>query len=100
LAAWWILQWLSSSIGDDVLLRHRSHVGHSTLPAFILLAIMTALGVGLWLSALNVKYRDVRYTIQLPDSVLAVCNTGSLFEFDCSGTLARSLRTKPDGRGG
>ncbi len=34
-----------------------------TLPAFILLAVMTALGVGLWLSALNVKYRDVRYTI-------------------------------------
>ena len=32
------------------------------LPAFILLAIVTALGVGLWLSALNVKYRDVRYT--------------------------------------
>jgi len=34
-----------------------------TLPAFILLAMLTALGVGLWLSALNVKYRDVRYTI-------------------------------------
>jgi lipopolysaccharide transport system permease protein len=34
-----------------------------TLPVFILLAIMTALGVGLWLSALNVQYRDVRYTI-------------------------------------
>jgi lipopolysaccharide transport system permease protein len=34
-----------------------------TLPAFVLLAVMTALGVGLWLSALNVKYRDVRYTI-------------------------------------
>ena len=34
-----------------------------TLPVFILLAIMTALGVGLWLSALNVLYRDVRYTI-------------------------------------
>ncbi|HKC63765.1 MAG TPA: ABC transporter permease [Pyrinomonadaceae bacterium] len=34
-----------------------------TLPLFILLAILTALGVGLWLSALNVKYRDVRYTI-------------------------------------
>src|SRR3989440_1950773 len=33
------------------------------LPGFILLAVMTALGVGLWLSALNVKYRDVRYTI-------------------------------------
>jgi lipopolysaccharide transport system permease protein len=34
-----------------------------TLPGFILLAVMTALSVGLWLSALNVKYRDVRYTI-------------------------------------
>ena len=34
-----------------------------TLPAFIILAMITALAVGLWLSALNVKYRDVRYTI-------------------------------------
>jgi lipopolysaccharide transport system permease protein len=34
-----------------------------TLPLFILLAIITALGAGLWLSALNVEYRDVRYTI-------------------------------------
>jgi lipopolysaccharide transport system permease protein len=33
------------------------------LPAFVLLAIMTALSVGLWLSSLNVQYRDVRYTI-------------------------------------
>ena len=33
------------------------------LPAFILLATVTALGVGLWLSALNVQYRDVRYAI-------------------------------------
>jgi len=34
-----------------------------TLPGFLLLAVVTALAVGLWLSALNVKYRDVRYTI-------------------------------------
>lgn len=33
------------------------------LPLFILLAMITALGVSLWLSAINVKYRDVRYTI-------------------------------------
>jgi lipopolysaccharide transport system permease protein len=33
------------------------------LPLFVLLAVATALGVGLWLSALNVQYRDVRYTI-------------------------------------
>jgi lipopolysaccharide transport system permease protein len=35
----------------------------ATLPAFIVLAVLTALAVGLWLSALNVQYRDVRYTI-------------------------------------
>lgn len=33
------------------------------LPAFILLALVTSLGVGLWFSAINVKYRDVRYVI-------------------------------------
>jgi len=33
------------------------------LPFFILLALMTSLAVGLWLSALNVKYRDFQYTI-------------------------------------
>ena len=34
-----------------------------TVPLFLLLAVGAALGVGLWLSALNVQYRDVRYTI-------------------------------------
>jgi lipopolysaccharide transport system permease protein len=34
-----------------------------TLPLFLLLAIATALAVGLWLSALNIQYRDVGYTI-------------------------------------
>jgi lipopolysaccharide transport system permease protein len=33
------------------------------LPLFIALALVTALGVGLWLSALNVLYRDVRYVV-------------------------------------
>jgi len=33
------------------------------LPAFLLLAMLTALGVGLWLSALNAIYRDVRYVL-------------------------------------
>ncbi len=34
-----------------------------TLPLFVLLALITAIGVGLWLSALNVMYRDVGYII-------------------------------------
>jgi lipopolysaccharide transport system permease protein len=33
------------------------------LPAFLLLAVLTALGVGLWLAALNALYRDVRYVL-------------------------------------
>lgn len=33
------------------------------LPFFVLLAMLTALAVGLWLSALNVRYRDVGHTI-------------------------------------
>jgi len=32
-----------------------------TLPLYLLLALVTALGVGLWLAALNVLYRDINY---------------------------------------
>lgn len=34
-----------------------------SIPLFAGFAVLTALSVGLWLSALNVQYRDVRYTI-------------------------------------
>jgi lipopolysaccharide transport system permease protein len=37
--------------------------GLLTLPLFLALAILTAFGVGLWLSALNAMYRDVRYVV-------------------------------------
>jgi len=33
------------------------------LPAYLLLAMITALGAGLWLSALNVRYRDFRFVV-------------------------------------
>jgi len=33
------------------------------VPVLVLLATLLALGVGMWLSALNVKYRDIRYAI-------------------------------------
>lgn len=33
------------------------------LPLFLLLAIVTTLGVGLWLSAMNVQFRDIRYAV-------------------------------------
>jgi lipopolysaccharide transport system permease protein len=34
-----------------------------TLPFFLLLALLTALGTALWLSAINVQYRDVNYVL-------------------------------------
>jgi lipopolysaccharide transport system permease protein len=34
-----------------------------TLPFFVLLALFAALGSGIWLAALNVKYRDFRYIV-------------------------------------
>ncbi len=37
--------------------------GVLALPFFLILALLTALAVGLWLSALNVRYRDVGHTI-------------------------------------
>jgi len=33
------------------------------LPAFMLIAILTAFGIGLWLTALNVKYRDIKFVV-------------------------------------
>jgi lipopolysaccharide transport system permease protein len=44
---------------------YRVHPGWGilSLPLFIVFELATALGVGLWLSALNVQYRDVRYTV-------------------------------------
>ena len=34
-----------------------------TVPIWTILAVMTALAAGLWLSALNVAYRDIRYAV-------------------------------------
>ena len=38
-------------------------IGVIALPGFVLLVLAATLGVGSWLSALNVKYRDVRYIV-------------------------------------
>src|SRR5262249_40178444 len=41
----------------------RPHAGALLLPFFVMFALMAAMAVGLWFSALNALYRDVRYTI-------------------------------------
>ncbi|HZS86758.1 MAG TPA: ABC transporter permease [Chloroflexota bacterium] len=45
-------------------------LGLLLLPFFLLLSVATALSVGIWLSALNVRYRDVRYTLPFLSQVL------------------------------
>jgi lipopolysaccharide transport system permease protein len=43
--------------------RHKTYIPVKTLPNFLIHKDVTALAVGLWLSALNARYRDVRYTV-------------------------------------
>src|SRR5207244_2552038 len=43
------------------------HIGPTwrllVIPALLLLAMLTALATGIWLSAMNVRYRDIRYVV-------------------------------------
>lgn len=50
-------------LGMMVYYRIRPGIEILALPLFVLLAVATALAVGLWLAALNVQFRDVRYTL-------------------------------------
>ncbi len=50
-------------IGMMVYYRVWPNWGLLLLPFFLLLALVTALSIGLWLSALNVQYRDIRYVV-------------------------------------
>jgi lipopolysaccharide transport system permease protein len=45
-----------------------------TVPLFIFFALLTALAVGLWLSALNVRYRDVGHTIPFLIQIWMFCS--------------------------
>jgi lipopolysaccharide transport system permease protein len=61
------------------------------LPFLLLLALVTSLGVALWLTALNVMYRDVRYTIPFITQFwlfsTPVAYSSSLIENDLLRTL-------------
>jgi lipopolysaccharide transport system permease protein len=50
-------------IGMMIFYKITPNLGVLLLPLFLLLALITATGVSLWMSALNVKYRDVRYIV-------------------------------------
>ena len=50
------------------------------LPLLVLLALVTALGVGIWLSAINVEYPRRPLCGALPSAVLVVCHTNRVSE--------------------
>jgi lipopolysaccharide transport system permease protein len=63
-----------------------------TLPLWIVAAVIAALAVGIWLAALNVRYRDVRnvlaFALQLWLFVTPVLYASSLLEGDWTWVLA------------
>jgi hypothetical protein len=63
------------------------------LPVLLLLAVFTALGVGLWLSALNALYRDVRNVI--PFVIQSVRFTRRVSCFARTLAMAKALLIEP-----
>ena len=50
---------------------------------FLLLALVTSLGTGIWLCALNVEYRDVRYVVPFLTQFWMFATPGSLIRAEC-----------------
>ena len=71
-----------------------------TLPLFIILSIVAALGVSLWLAAINVQYRDVNYVLPFLTSILDVHYAGGVFIQSDFAQMAARLFAQPDGRSG
>lgn len=61
------------------------------LPVLLLLGVMTSLGIGLWLSAMNVQFRDVRYTVPFLTQfwlfATPIAYPSSLIESDLARTI-------------
>ena len=68
------------------------------LPVFAAIAFMASLGLGLWITALNVKYRDFRYVIPFIVQLgLYVSPVGFSSSID-PGRMAARLFPQSDGR--
>ena len=83
-----------------LVLRHRPGLadGRAGCRSFLLLALVTALGVGLWLSALNVQLPRRPLRGAVPRPALAVRDAGRLSEQPARRAVAHAVRPQPDGR--
>ena len=81
------------------LVRHRAALALVLLPFFILLAVVTSLAVALWLSALNVQYRDVRYAVPFLSQFWLFATPVAYPALICPAERsARWIGAEPDGR--
>ncbi len=69
------------------------------LPVFLLMAFAAALGLGLYITALNVKYRDFRYVIPFCCAVWTLYFAGGLQQFHYTGAVSASVLPEPHGCG-
>ena len=69
-----------------------------TLPLFLLLALITALGVALWLSAINVQYRDVNYVLPFLTQFWLFLTPVAYSAKVIFREMAARLLAEPDGR--
>lgn len=65
------------------------------MPLFLLLTLAAALSVGTWLSALNVQYRDVRYTVPFLTQIWMYATPVAYPISQTSGTLHIILSLNP-----
>ena len=70
------------------------------LPLLVAIAAAAALGVSSALSALNVRYRDVRYVVPFAIQLWLFATPGRLPEQPARRAVADRLGDQPDGRGG
>ncbi len=68
-------------------------------PLFLVMAFVAALGVALFLSAVNVRYRDVPYAIPFLHADLAVSLGRRVRDQRAAGALAVAARSQSDDRG-
>ncbi len=68
------------------------------LPLFFLLALLAALGAGLWLTALTVRYRDFRFIVPFLPCVSGIVPDSRRFQHLESASLAWTVRAESHGR--
>ena len=69
-----------------------------SLPLFITIALVAALSVGLWLSALNVRYRDVGHAIPFLMQIWMFASPVAYPVSAVAGKMAATLQPQPSGR--